>query len=139
MVLHDPGSESLMKAVEEYLGKKPAVLVTPAATTGLDFPYDACEYQVIAKIPYPDMRSKVLRARMKVDQDYPSYLAMQTLVQSCGRGMRAEDDQCETFLVDGNAGWFLSRYARFSPRWWRKAIRKTTGIPKPMMALNGRC
>lgn len=139
MILHDPGSESLLAAVEEYLDRKPSVLVTPAATTGLDFPYDHCEYQVIAKIPYPDMRSKVLRARMKVDSDYPSYLAMQTLVQSCGRGMRAQDDQVETFIVDGNFNWFLGRYAAFSPRWWRKAIRKTTGIPKPMKALNGGC
>ena len=37
--------------------KSPLVLVSPSVTTGYDFPYDACEFQVIGKIPFPDLRS----------------------------------------------------------------------------------
>lgn len=124
------GSEGLKVALREYLRRKPAILVSPSVSTGIDLPGSACEYQIIGKIPFPDMRSKVLRARMKVNPEYPAYVAAQVMVQSSGRGMRSEDDRCETFVVDSSLGWFLKRHAEFTPRWWRKALRRVEKIPK---------
>lgn len=139
MVLHDkPGSEGLKIAIEEYLGKSPSILVSPSATTGIDLPYTECEYQIIGKVPFPDMRAKVLKARMKIDPEYPAYIAAQVLVQASGRGMRAEDDLCETFIVDGNWGWFIGKYAAFTPRWWRSAVKRMEGVPGPLPKLTTR-
>jgi Rad3-related DNA helicase len=109
------------------------VLVSPAVTTGYDFPYDQCEYQIIVKIPFPDGRDPVTAARSLVDKRYPSHLAMQTLVQSVGRGMRAADDRCETFIVDAHAVWFLSKHADLAPKWFRRAVKKLDPGVVPQM------
>ena len=113
------------------------ILVSPSVTTGYDFPYDQCEFQLVAKIPFPDGRDPVTKARTLVDPKYPAHLAMQTLVQMVGRGMRAADDQCETAICDAHAQWFLSRHLDLAPRWFRKAIERldpgTAPAPPPTL------
>ena len=98
------------------------VLVSPSVTTGYDFPFDECEYQIVGKIPFPDTRDPVTKARTTVDSRYPAHVAMQELVQAVGRGMRAADDRCETFIVDAHALWFLSKHSDLAPRWFRRAV-----------------
>lgn len=101
-----------------------AILVSPAITTGYDFPFAECEFQIVCKIPFPDGRDPVTKARSIVDPRYPAHLAMQELVQAIGRGMRAPADQCESFIVDAHALWFCSKHADLAPRWFRRAIRR---------------
>jgi Rad3-related DNA helicase len=103
--------------------KPPMILVSPSVTTGYDFPFEECRYQIIGKIPFPDNRSLVLQARCKVMKDYSNYLAMQTLVQSYGRGMRAEEDLCEVLCVDDNLKWFIFRHKEFAPKWFLDAYQ----------------
>lgn len=129
MVLHGSGSEELRIALDVYMEKADSILVSPSVTTGVDLPGQMAEYCIIAKLPYPDMRSKVLKARMKADKSYPAYIAAQTMVQASGRGMRSEQDRFETFVVDGNWGWFMSHFAEFTPRWWRAAVKKMARVP----------
>jgi ATP-dependent DNA helicase DinG len=105
------------------------LLVSPSLTTGYDFPGDSCRYQIVGKIPFPDTRSKVLQAREAHDKDYGAYVAMQTLVQTCGRGMRSADDWCETIIVDSNWSWFLPRYKHFAPDWFIKACSTSNLVP----------
>lgn len=114
------------------------ILVSPAMTTGYDFPYDECEYQIVTKIPFPDTRPPVTAARTAIDARYPMYVAMQELVQAVGRGMRAPDDQCETFIVDDHANWFLGKHANLAPRWFRKAVRRVERAPDPPPPLGRR-
>lgn len=118
------GRHDTAARIGDFKAAKPgAVLVSPSVTTGYDFPYQECEYQIICKIPFPDSRDAIVKARTAVDKRYPMHLAMQELVQMVGRGMRAEDDACETFIVDANAKWFLSKHADLAPRWFRKAVK----------------
>jgi Rad3-related DNA helicase len=115
------------------------VLVSPAVATGLDFPFSQCEYQIIPKVPFPDLSSPLVRARQERDKTYGAYSALQTIVQETGRGMRAEDDQCETFVTDSNLGWLMARHWNFAPRWWHAAVKSVDGRglpPAPPPALN---
>ena len=107
------------------------VLVSPVVTTGVDFPYRACEYQIISKVPFPDTRSRIVKARIDAIPHYREAMTMQTIVQSAGRGMRADDDQCETFIIDTHATWFLHRAADFAPRDFLDAITFERRIPAP--------
>jgi Rad3-related DNA helicase len=109
-----------------------AVLVSPSVDTGYDFPYDQCRYQVISKLPFPDMRSAVLRQRMEVDKEYRDYVTAQSLVQMAGRGMRAADDLCETIIVDDQMKWFVWKAEKFLPKWFRDAYRSVSVVPAPM-------
>lgn len=109
----------------------PAILCSPSVVTGWDFPYQQCEYQIIGKIPFPDARRKVDKARREKDPDYSCCMAMQNLVQTCGRGMRYPDDQCENMIIDDHFVWFVRKYAKYAPQWWLNAVQTVKTIPEP--------
>lgn len=111
----------------------PAILVSPSIGTGFDFPYTDAEYCVIVKIPFASVKENpVLKARSESDKSYLNYCAMQAVVQMAGRGMRAVDDQCETFILDAQwNNWFLRDAQQFAPRWFLDALRTSGYIPPP--------
>lgn len=115
----NPESGRAMDAFERYKavrgGERGSVLVSPSFSTGWDFPGDQCRWQVIGKIPFPDGRGKVMKARMERDDRYMNYMAMQDLVQACGRGTRSEKDWCEVFVVDDSVRWFLYQNKSLAP------------------------
>lgn len=114
--------------VEEYkyeTDRQPTLLISPSVMTGFDFPYRQCEFQIIAKVPFPDTRSSIVKARMKATPGYREHLTLQQFIQACGRGMRAADDQCETFCTDEHIGWFARDNADLMPRWFREALVRT--------------
>jgi ATP-dependent DNA helicase DinG len=110
----------------------PAILVSPSISTGVDFPYTECETIIIIKVPFPDISSSVYRARSADDRAYGPYIAIQTLVQMAGRGMRAPDDRCETIVLDQTLGGLLSQYRDLFPSWFLTAIRKSDTLPQPL-------
>lgn len=128
MMTHDSDTTHLI--VERFKeSTEPKILVSPSVVTGFDFPYDTCRWQIISKIPFPDGRSEVMKARTKIDPDYGSYLAVQSLVQACGRGMRAPDDNCEVFVIDNHWEWFSSKYKGLFQNWFLQACKRVTIIP----------
>jgi Rad3-related DNA helicase len=125
------GSRDTEQAVRRFRNEhRPVVLVSPAVMTGWDFPYSECRWQIIGKLAYPDTRNGITKKRCESDRDYGAYLAMVSMVQSCGRGMRASDDWCETFVIDDNVVWFMGKYGKeMSPRWFREAYCQSRTIP----------
>lgn len=133
---HD--SKNVKSAVENFrYSHPPAVLVSPSLVTGWDFPYDDCEYQIIGKIGFPDTRPAIVKARQEADPEYVYYRGMQSLVQACGRGVRAPDDQCECFIIDDSFRWFMQRYGKFAPGWFKDVVRWSNTIPLPMKKIGG--
>lgn len=119
---------------EVYRFKKsepPAIFLSPSVVTGFDFPYDQARYQIVCKIPFPDQQSKVDKERKKIDPNYGSYCAMQTLQQSAGRSCRAGDDFAETFIIDDHAKWFLFREPTksFAAQWFLDAVKWVDTLP----------
>lgn len=128
MVVHS--KRDAASQIERFrVARSPSILVSPTVREGYDFPYDQCELQIIAKIPFVDMRPAVIKARHKSDRLYTNYLAIMAIIQSAGRGMRAADDMCETFIVDGNIGWLMNSMRKSLPRWFKAAIRKVATVP----------
>jgi ATP-dependent DNA helicase DinG len=115
---------------------EPAVLVSPSVTTGYDFPYDLCRYQIVAKLNYPYAGSKVEQARTKLDPDRGSYHAILNLQQAVGRGDRADDDYQEVFIIDDAFPTLMWRYSElFSPVF--AACVKTLKEVPPAMTVKG--
>lgn len=100
-------AKDLDAAVTRYLTTPNAILVSPSVMTGWDFPYDACEFNVLPKVPYPDTTSRIMQARIAATPGYREHLTGQNLQQACGRGNRAEDDSCETVIFDETARKFI--------------------------------
>jgi Rad3-related DNA helicase len=132
-IMFTHSTNDVVQVVNKFkLASPPAVLVSPTVTTGWDFP--GLDYIIVGKIPYPDTKDLVLQARHVDDVDWSSYLAMDTLVQECGRGSRSAKDKCEVLLVDDNAVWFMYQYAKFAPKWfmarWKGSL---TCVPDPLV------
>lgn len=130
MVAND--SSNTRAAVERFKQMPaPAVFVSPSLTTGWDFPHDDARYIIVGKIPFPDNRPTVIQARLKSDRDYTNYIAAQNLVQMTGRGMRAEDDLCESIIIDDNIVWFARQAKHYFPGWWLESFQLGRTIPRP--------
>lgn len=128
MIMHDSSTTQMM--VERFKNStEPKILVSPSVVTGFDFPYDTCRWMIVAKVPFPDGRGEAMQARQKIDPDYGMYLTTQSVIQACGRGMRAPDDQCEVFIVDSHWDWFSSKYRRLMQNWFLQAVKKIVLIP----------
>lgn len=124
--------------VEVFKASKPgSILVSPSVSTGYDFPGTDCEWQFLVKIPFPDGRTKINKARTELDPEYGPYQAMQTMVQAIGRGMRSKNDLCESFLGDDHLEWFLPRYRHLAPKSFSNFFRRVEVVPQPPPALEG--
>lgn len=129
-ITHDSGGQAA--ALSRFRGAvAPAIFLSPSATTGIDLPGVEAEYGIMGKVPFPDLRSKILRARSKLDKEYPFYLAMLDIVQAAGRGMRSASDHHEFFIVDDMWGWFGPKYKRFAPLYFLEALRRIERPPPP--------
>jgi ATP-dependent DNA helicase DinG len=133
MISHD--RQNTREVIETFKRSEETILVSPSVTTGYDFPYTECEYQIVCKVPFPDSRDPILQARQQEDPDYGAYLMMQELVQAVGRGMRAPDDQCETVVIDDHIRWVLKKYREFAPEWFLQAVRWVDSFPAPLPKL----
>lgn len=85
------------------------VLVSPSMNEGVDLPYDDCRFQIIYKIPYPNISDAQIKARKNIDDYWYLYKTALTLLQTYGRGMRAEDDYCTTYIIDNRVKRFVSQ------------------------------
>jgi Rad3-related DNA helicase len=119
----------------------PVVLVSPSLERGYDFPGDACRTSIVVKVPFPDGRSEVMKARKKRDPEYPDYVTMKTLEQKLGRHIRGVDDWGEGFIADTDFVWFWKRAKKFAGEAFRQSVEWQGGgrpvvvdlIPEPML------
>ena len=79
---------------------EPLVLISPSMNEGVDLPGDLCRFQIIYKLPYPDLRDKQILMRANADSDWYDYKTALSLIQTYGRGMRFESDWCVTYFID---------------------------------------
>lgn len=123
--------EGLDEALRRFKRAEEGILVSPSITEGVDFPYEMCRFSVIGKIPFPNPYDPVIAARIEQNDTYMLYVAAQIIMQAAMRGMRAEDDWCETAIIDGTwDAWFYSRAQYFFADYFRAAVINVDGIPK---------
>jgi ATP-dependent DNA helicase DinG len=116
----DPDSDSAQEVAEQFRASDgPMVLVSPSFGMGWDFAGRQCEFIILFKVPYPDMRPKVMVERMSRNKLYGDQIAMQTMVQSSMRGTRFEQDRCNVYIVDEGVVWFLNKNKGLVPSGWR--------------------
>ncbi len=130
MITHQ--RKNTVQIVEKFKNAAPpCYLVSPSMTTGWDFPYDECEFQIIGKLAFPDLSNPLVKARKKADPEYVPYVCMQQLVQAVGRGDRAIDDRCETLCVDDVLPGFMAKNSAFAPDYFNEAYVSRATIPPP--------
>jgi ATP-dependent DNA helicase DinG len=109
-----------------------AVLISPSMDTGVNLPDDECRCIVWPKLPYPDMRSPVLRRLQREDPEQREHLMFKKLVQGCGRGNRHADDWCEAIVLDGHFSHAQRSMRKYAPAYWCDAVKTVLVLPPPL-------
>lgn len=135
MLINEQG-EATAEAVAEFKSSPAGtIFVTPSVGAGFDFPLRECEWQFVAKIPFPDGRAKIHKARQEDDKEYGAHKAANKLEQAFGRGMRSKIDQCENFIGDDHMQWFVGRYSHLLSKSFHKFYRRIDTLPPPLPRL----
>lgn len=132
MVSH--GTRDVVEQVRQFKrSRAPSVFVSPAVTSGWSFDHSEARYVIVGKLPYPDTTNPVMKARQEIDRNWTTWMAMDALVQECGRIMRAPNDWGEVILVDDSWYWFWKRHQDMAPMWFRDRVLGTVDvIPEPL-------
>lgn len=132
MMLAPRDARSLEAAVRRFkASREPLILVSPSLTTGFDFPYAQCEYNILCKVPFPDTRSRIMQARVKATPGYRLVVAATQIQQAAGRGMRAADDSCEIAIFDDHFRWLYYYHPELFQQWFLDAIVPMRRLPTP--------
>ncbi|HZW84857.1 MAG TPA: helicase C-terminal domain-containing protein [Nitrososphaerales archaeon] len=100
-----------------------SVLISPSLYQGVDLKDELSRFQVLVKVPYPDLSER--RTRMKLERDHAWY-DWQTalrLVQTYGRSVRSETDHAVTYILDSNFTRFLGGHRDLFPEYFLEALR----------------
>ncbi|MGH9925253.1 MAG: helicase C-terminal domain-containing protein, partial [Nitrososphaeraceae archaeon] len=121
-----PREEIIMKHVNS---NEPTVLISPSLYMGIDLKDDLSRFQIITKVPYPDLGDKWIRRKMrsfdnKIEGD--KWYAWQTalrIVQAYGRSIRSKNDWAITYILDSNFEGFVRKNTILFPNWFLSAIK----------------
>lgn len=115
-----------MEQLDEFKNSQnPLVLISPSMNEGVDLPGDLCRFQILFKLPYPDLRDKQIRLRANADNDWYDYKTALALIQTYGRGMRFEKDYCQTYFIDSRIIDFIEN-DKFIPQDFKYLVGQNT-------------
>jgi ATP-dependent DNA helicase DinG len=111
-------AEAKTRALEQHRHSPlPTVLVSPSLREGVDLPDDFLRFQVITKMPYPDLGDPWTAARQSRDPRWYALETAKALVQAYGRSCRHAEDHGVTYVLDAQFARFLQRYRPLLPEW----------------------
>lgn len=97
-LLFQSSSSDRERILQEHLrSPKDTVIVSPSMMEGLDLRDDLGRFQVVCKVPYPDLSDPIVRAK---DREWYNWRTVRTLVQAVGRSVRSQKDWTRTYILD---------------------------------------
>ena len=87
---------------------EPTVLCTPSMTEGVDLADDSSRFQILIKVPYPDIGDLYISIRKDTDKFFYKYKTAISVCQSIGRSIRSEEDWAYTFTLDSRFPKYIS-------------------------------
>ena len=99
------------------------ILIGASIKDGVDFKGDLCRFQIIFKVPYPQLNEQV-KYRKDLDKSWYYYQAVMALMQAYGRGIRDKDDYCVMYIIDSDFEKLFSFNKGFFNEYFTEAIKK---------------
>jgi Rad3-related DNA helicase len=97
----------------------PSVFLSVKMEEALDLEGDRCRWQLLCKAPYPNTRDSRVAHRLEEGQWGWYYRrALRTVIQACGRVVRAPDDYGVTYLGDASLLDLFERARHDMPDWF---------------------
>jgi len=101
----------------------PELLLSVKMEEALDLEGDLCRWQLLCKAPYPNTRDSRVAHRLEQGQWGWYYRAtLRTVIQACGRVVRAPDDYGATYLADSSLLDLFERARSDTPDWFAEQV-----------------
>jgi ATP-dependent DNA helicase DinG len=125
-------AEAKTRALEQHRASpQPTVLVSPSLREGVDLPDDFLRFQIVTKMPFPDLGDPWTAARRARDPRWYALETAKALVQAYGRSCRHADDYGATYVLDAQFERFLQRYRVLLPPWFLDAAEAALRARRP--------
>lgn len=125
IITHTQDSASFQSALEKFkqAGREGrfAVMASPRMVEGVDLPGDEARWQLIIKVPFPDGRDPLTKARA-ADPDYRNMVVAEAIMQMSGRVVRGAEDFATTIMLDNHWGDHVARQCPW-PDWFRRGFQ----------------
>jgi len=110
----------------------PDVFVSVKMEEALDLRGELCRWQVLCKAPYPNTNDSRVARRLE-DGQWAWYYraALRTVIQACGRVVRAPDDYGATYLADGSLLDLFERARSDMPPWFEAQVDRLSSPELP--------
>jgi Rad3-related DNA helicase len=108
---------------EHINSTKPTVLISPSLYTGLDLKDDLSRFQIIVKVPYPDLGDRWINEKRKKNGQWYIWQTALRLVQAYGRSVRSKEDYAVTYVLDSGFEKFVKKNKNILPDWFTQAIQ----------------
>jgi len=125
--IHD--GKNRKKVFSDFLNGDIDFLISVGFNRGVDLKYDLARYQIIVKVPFPDV-SDIRVREIWINRkawNWARYQAIKNIVQAYGRVVRAEDDWGVTYIIDESFG-HLFRYKKQFPKWFVEAVKEVRSL-----------
>ena len=91
--------------------------------SGVNLKNVRARFIILLKKPYPSLGSKKILAKKNSNKDYYSNATVSELLQMVGRGVRSDEDFCDTFILDSNFSDLLKYNSHILPKYFTDAIK----------------
>ena len=88
----------------------------------MDLKDDLSRFQIIVKVPYPDLTDRKIAAMKERDQKWYTWNTVLRLIQAYGRSVRSKDDYATTYVLDSSISFLLKNAQELMPKWFTEAI-----------------
>lgn len=115
-VIYDEQDLNTDAVIDKWQNSDKDILVTPAATEGVDLHGDKCRWQVLLKVPYPYLGDSRVSYLVFEENEWTWYMeqAMTDVIQSVGRAVRGPEpsEAASYYVIDEK---FTELIGRTSP------------------------
>ena len=115
-------AQAKARALEQHrASSSPTVLVSPSLREGVDLPDDFLRFQIVTKLPFPDLGDPWTAERRARDPRWYALETAKALLQAYGRSCRHAGDHGVTYVLDAHFERFVQRYRTLLPEWFLDA------------------
>ncbi len=116
------GASSRSELLRAHGSTDESVLISPSLFQGVDLKDDLARFQVVVKVPFPDLSSRRIRLKKERDRGWYDWQTALRLVQTYGRGVRSPTDHAVTYVLDSNFAPFVQAHRELFPDYFLDAM-----------------
>ena len=121
LIFHE--TENREEQLDKMKKKKNGVIVSPSMVSGISMDDDLSRFQILMKVPYPNISSNKIKARQTANKKWYIWRTICEITQAYGRSTRSETDWSHTYMLDSCFGDLLKYNRSLFPNYVIKAIR----------------